>query len=201
MKKQVIEFKQKEYNEKVNDLNKVINTVNEAISILVSNGIEPTFEIIRDYFTNTKKFIQDRFKDEINKICNIAGLSIDYVEQNKYSSAEWIIIGANNKIRFLYEIESLCYLYKWCFNKKYFIIDNGIAKLTDNCLDILKEECSIYTETSLQNEALQYVIELSNIYNTLNSKLNNKKLISSFLNYVDGEYKIDGDEFKKIFSN
>ena len=71
MKKQLIEFKQKEYNEKVNDLNKVIDTVNEAIPILVSNGIEPTFEVIKELFTNKKKFIQDRFIEETNKISDI----------------------------------------------------------------------------------------------------------------------------------
>lgn len=199
MKKQLIEFKQKEYNEKVNDLNKVIDTVNESIPILVSNGIEPTFEVIKELFTNKKKFIQDRFIEETNKISDIVGITIEYVIQNGIGSTEWIITGARNKVKYLYEIKSLSNFYNWCFSQKYFIIEDGIAKLTSNYLDIIKEDCSIYTDTTNQNDSLQSVKEIVKQYNSLGENLNNKHFKPVFIYYEDGEYKINGEKFKQIF--
>ena len=199
MKKQLIEFKQKEYNEKVNDLNKVIDTVNEAIPILVSNGIEPTFEVIKELFTNKKKFIQDKFIEETNKISDIVGITIEYVIQNGIGSTEWIITGARNKVKYLYEIKSFSNFYNWCFSQKYFIIEDGIAKLTSNYLDIIKEDCSIYTDTTNQNDSLQSVKEIVKQYNSLGENLNNKHFKPVFIYYEDGEYKINGEKFKQIF--
>lgn len=102
MKKQLIEFKQKEYNERITELNEVVNLVNDTIPTLVSNGIEPTFEVIKELFTNKKKFIQDKFIEETNKISDIVGITIEYVIQNGIGSTEWIITGARNKVKYLY---------------------------------------------------------------------------------------------------
>ena len=168
-----------------------------TIPILVSNGIEPTFEIIKELFTNKKEFINNKFKEELNKIANNIGLSIEYIIDNRFSSTEWVIIGASNKIQYIRDIKNICYLYHWCFDNKYFDIVDGKAVLRNDYLDKIREIYTIYTETSEQNEALPIIQEIVKQYN----KLGYKKGINIpyYLYYDNGEYKINGNSFKKVF--
>lgn len=197
MKKQIIEFKEKEYNESIKDLNYILDIINDTIPILVSNGIEPTFEIIKELFTNKKEFINNKFKEELNKIANNIGLSIEYIIDNRFSSTEWVIIGASNKIQYIRDIKNICYLYHWCFDNKYFDIVDGKAVLRNDYLDKIREIHTIYTETSEQNEALPIIQEIAKQYN----KLGYRKGINIpyYLYYDNGEYKINGNSFKQVF--
>lgn len=138
MKKQIIEFKEKEYNESIKDLYYILDIINDTIPILVSNGIEPTFEIIKELFTNKKEFVNNKFKEELNKIANNIGLSIEYIIDNRFSSTEWVIIGASNKIQYIRDIKNICYLYHWCFDNKYFDIVDGKAVLRNDYLDKIR---------------------------------------------------------------
>ena len=197
MKKQIIEFKEKEYNESIKDLNYILDIINDTIPILVSNGIEPTFEIIKELFTNKKEFINNKFKEELNKIANNIGLSIEYIIDNRFSSTEWVIIGASNKIQYIRDIKNICYLYHWYFDNKYFDIVDGKAVLRNDYLDKIREIHTIYTETSEQNEALPIIQEIAKQYN----KLGYRKGINIpyYLYYDNGEYKINGNSFKQVF--
>lgn len=197
MKKQIIEFKEKEYNESIKDLYYILDIINDTIPILVSNGIEPTFEIIKELFTNKKEFINNKFKEELNKIANNIGLSIEYIIDNRFSSTEWVIIGASNKIQYIRDIKNICYLYHWCFDNKYFDIVDGKAVLRNDYLDKIREIHTIYTETSEQNEALPIIQEIAKQYN----KLGYRKGINIpyYLYYDNGEYKINGNSFKQVF--
>ena len=197
MKKQIIEFKEKEYNESIKDLNYILDIINDTIPILVSNGIEPTFEIIKELFTNKKEFINNKFKEELNKIANNIGLSIEYIIDNRFSSTEWVIIGASNKIQYIRDIKNICYLYHWCFDNKYFDIVDGKAVFRNDYLDKIREIHIIYTETSEQNEALPIIQEIAKQYN----KLGYRKGINIpyYLYYDNGEYKINGNSFKQVF--
>lgn len=197
MKKQSIEFKELEYKESIEQLNYVVELINNTIPILVLNGIEPTFEVIKELFTNRREFSNKKFKEELHKISNNVGLSIDYVMENRFNKTEWLFIGANNKIQFIWNIESLCYLYYWCFSKKYIDIVNGIAKLINDCLDILEDEFTIYTETAKQNEILPIIQEIANQYNKLGE--NGNKIKTPLLYKCNGEYKINGSLFKQLF--
>ena len=197
MKKQIIEFKEKEYNESIKDLNYILDIINDTIPILVSNGIEPTFEIIKELFTNKKEFVDNKFKEELNKISNNIGLSIEYIIDNRFSSTEWVIIGASNKIQYIRDIKNICYLYHWCFDNKYFDIVDGKAVLRNDYLDKIREIHTIYTETSEQNEVLPIIQEIAKQYN----KLGYRKGINIpyYLYYDNGEYKINGNSFKQVF--
>ena len=197
MKKQIIEFKEKEYNESIKDLYYILDIINDTIPILVSNGIEPTFEIIKELFTNKKEFVDNKFKEELNKISNNIGLSIEYIIDNRFSSTEWVIIGASNKIQYIRDIKNICYLYHWCFDNKYFDIVDGKAVLRNDYLDKIREIHTIYTETSEQNEVLPIIQEIAKQYN----KLGYRKGINIpyYLYYDNGEYKINGNSFKQVF--
>lgn len=197
MKKQIIEFKEKEYNESIKDLNYILDIINDTIPILVSNGIEPTFEIIKELFTNKKEFVNNKFKEELNKIANNMGISIEYVIDNRFSSTEWVIIGASNKIQYIRDIKNICYLYHWCFDNRYFDIVDGKAVLKNDYLDKIREIHTIYTETSEQNEVLPIIQEIVKQYN----KLGYRKGINIpyYLYYDNREYKINGNSFKQVF--
>ena len=197
MKKQSIEFKELEYKESIEQLKYVVELINNTIPVLALNGIEPTFDVIKELFTNRKEFVNKKFKEELHKISNNVGLSIDYVMENRFNKTEWLFIGANNKIQFIWNIESLCYLYYWCFSKKYIDIINGIAKLTNDYLDTLEDKFTIYTETAKQNEILPIIQEIANLYNNL-QKNSNKIKIPLFYKY-NGKYKINGSLFKQLF--
>ena len=202
MKKQIIEFKEKEYNESIKDLNYILDIINDTIPILVSNGIEPTFEIIKELFTNKKEFINNKFKEELNKIANNIGLSIEYIIANslpqKYSVHGRVNrLYQSNKIQYIRDIKNICYLYHWCFDNKYFDIVDGKAVLRNDYLDKIREIHTIYTETSEQNEVLPIIQEIAKQYN----KLGYRKGINIpyYLYYDNGEYKINGNSFKKVF--
>ena len=68
MKKQIIEFNEREYNEKIKEINKVIEVVNKNIPILVTNGITPTIETLKEVTTNHKEIRKNKYIEELIKL-------------------------------------------------------------------------------------------------------------------------------------
>lgn len=197
MTKQIIEFNEREYNDKLIDINKVIEIVNKNIPILVSNGIDLTFEVIKEVTTNHNEFRKNKYIEELTKLSDSLGLPLEYIIDNSLSSTEWICTIAKGKISYLNNIETLCYLYEWCFDNKYFDIVDGKAVLKNDYLDKIKEICTIYTETNKQNEVLVIMQEIADKYNKL--KCDNKLVKPYILNNNNGKYYINGKLFKEIF--
>lgn len=197
MKKQIIEFNEREYNEKIKEMNNVIKVVNKNISILVANGITPTLETLKEVTTNHKEFRKNKFIEELTKLSDSLGLSLKYVIENSLNSTGWICMQAKGKISYLHNIETLAYLYNWCFDNKYFDIVQGKATLKSDYLDKVREVCTIYSDTTSQNEALLVVQEIAKQFSKL-ANINGKD-VPYYLYLYNGEYKINGTMFKQIF--
>lgn len=88
MKKQIIEFNEREYNEKIKEINKVIEVVNKNIPILVTNGITPTIETLKKVTTNHKEFRKNKYIEELTKLSDSLGLPLEYIIDNSLSSTE-----------------------------------------------------------------------------------------------------------------
>lgn len=197
MKKQIIEFNEREYNEKIKEINKVIEVVNKNIPILVTNGITPTIETLKKVTTNHKEFRKNKYIEELTKLSDSLGLPLEYIIDNSLSSTEWIYMQAKGKISYLHNIETLTYLYNWCFDNKYFDIVEGKAVLKSDYLDKVREVCTIYTDTTNQNETLLVVQEIAKQFSKLANI--NRIDIPYYLYLYNGEYKINGSLFKQIF--
>lgn len=197
MKKQIIEFNEREYNEKIKEINKVIEVVNKNIPILVTNGITPTIETLKEVTTNHNEFRKNKYIEELTKLSDSLGLPLEYIIDNSLSSTEWIYMQAKGKISYLHNIETLTYLYNWCFDNKYFDIVEGKAVLKSDYLDKVREVCTIYTDTTNQNETLLVVQEIAKQFSKL-ANINGID-ISYYLYLYNGEYKINGSLFKQIF--
>lgn len=197
MKKQIIEFNEREYNEKIKEINKVIEVVNKNIPILVTNGITPTIETLKEVTTNHNEFRKNKYIEELTKLSDSLGLPLEYIIDNSLSSTEWIYMQAKGKISYLHNIETLTYLYNWCFDNKYFDIVEGKAVLKSDYLDKVREVCTIYTDTTNQNETLLVVQEIAKQFSKL-ANINGKD-IPYYLYLYNGEYKINGSLFKQIF--
>lgn len=104
---------------------------------------------------------------------------------------------AKGKISYLHNIETLTYLYNWCFDNKYFDIVEGKAVLKSDYLDKVREVCTIYTDTTNQNETLLVVQEIAKQFSKL-ANINGID-IPYYLYLYNGEYKINGSLFKQIF--
>ena len=167
MKKQIIEFNEREYNEKIKEINKVIEVVNKNIPILVINGITPTIETLKEVTTNHKEFRKNKYIEELTKLSDSLGLPLEYIIDNSLSSTECIYMQAKGKISYLHNIETLTYLYNWCFDNKYFDIVEGKAVLKSDYLDKVREVCTIYTDTTNQNETLLVVQEIAKQFSKL----------------------------------
>ena len=167
MKKQIIEFNEREYNEKIKEINKVIEVVNKNIPILVTNGITPTIETLKEVTTNHNEFRKNKYIEELTKLSDSLGLPLEYIIDNSLSSTEWIYMQAKGKISYLHNIETLTYLYNWCFDNKYFDIVEGKAVLKSDYLDKVREVCTIYTDTTNQNETLLVVQEIAKQFSKL----------------------------------
>ena len=197
MKKQIIEFNERKYNEKIKEINKVIEVVNKNIPILVTNGITPTIETLKKVTTNHKEFRKNKYIEELTKLSDSLGLPLEYIIDNSLSSTEWIYMQAKGKISYLHNIETLTYLYNWCFDNKYFDIVEGKAVLKSDYLDKVREVCTIYTDTTNQNETLLVVQEIAKQFSKL-ANINGID-IPYYLYLYNGEYKINGSLFKQIF--
>ena len=83
MKKQIIEFNEREYNEKIKEINKVIEVVNKNIPILVTNGITPTIETLKEVTTNHNEFRKNKYIEELTKLSDSLGLPLEYIIDNR----------------------------------------------------------------------------------------------------------------------
>lgn len=107
----------------------MIEVVNKNIPILVTNGITPTIETLKEVTTNHNEFRKNKYIEELTKLSDSLGLPLEYIIDNSLSSTEWIYMQAKGKISYLHNIETLTYLYNWCFDNKYFDIVEGKAVL------------------------------------------------------------------------
>ena len=192
MKKQIIEFKEKEYKQSIEQLDKAINEINEAITVLIANGKTTIdMDFIIDLSTDTRAFINTVFYGKLTEILKIYGVDIhkydlsrDETTRNLASSAIQYLWEAAKKIR-------MSYLTNYLLNDKFIIIKDNVAVKAPNAEDNLKEYFTIYTLNDAQYKTMEIV---SNICNEFKELEEMGVSPYTFFN-IHGLYKV-GEEWK-----
>ena len=192
MKKQIIEFKENEYEQSIVQLDKAINEINEAITVLIANGKTTIdMDFIWDLSTDTKAYINTVFYGKLCEILKIYGVDIlkydiskDETTRNLASSAIQYLWEAAKKIR-------MSYLTNYLLNDKFIIIKDNVAVKAPNAEDNLKEYFTIYTLNDAQYKTMEIVSNICNEFKELE-----KIGVSPYTFFnIHGLYKV-GEEWK-----
>jgi len=201
MKKQIIEFKEKEYKQSIENLDKAIREINEAITVLIANGKTTIdMDFIIDLSTDTRAFINTVFYGKLTEILKIYGVDIQKYDLSRDETTRNL---ASSAIQYLWEAAKkmhISYLTKYLLNEKFIIIKDNVAEKAPNAEDNLKENFTIYTLNDRQYKTTDIV---NNIIKELREleKINvdpNTFFTVHGLYKVDNEWKIQAKSFQNI---
>jgi len=201
MKKQIIEFKEKEYKQSIENLDKAIREINEAITVLIANGKTTIdMDFIIDLSTDTRAFINTVFYGKLTEILKIYGVDIQKYDLSRDETTRNL---ASSAIQYLWEAAKkmhISYLTKYLLNEKFIIIKDNVAEKAPNAEDNLKENFTIYTLNDRQYKTTDIV---NNIIKELREleKINvdpNTFFTVHGLYKVDNEWKIQAKAFQNI---
>jgi hypothetical protein len=168
MKKQIIEFKENEYEQSIVQLDKAINEINEAITVLIANGKTTIdMDFIWDLSTDTRNYINSVYYGKLCEILKIYGVDIlkydiskDETTRNLASSAIQYLWEAAKKMKF-------SYLTSYLLNDKFIIIKDNVAVRAPKAVDNLKEHFTIYTLNEQQNKVNEILCNIANEFKEL----------------------------------
>lgn len=201
MKKQIIEFKETEYKQSIEQLDKAIREINEAITVLIANGktiIDMDFII--DLSTDTRAFINTVFYGKLTEILKIYGVDIQKYDLSRDETTRNL---ASSAIQYLWEASKkmkINHMNKYLLNDKFIIIKDNVAEKAPNAEDNLKENFTIYTlndrqykTTDILNNIIKELRELEKI----NVDPNTFFIMHGFYK-VDNEWKLQAKAFQNI---
>ena len=201
MKKQIIEFKEKEYKQSIENLDKAIREINEAITVLIANGKTTIdMDFIIDLSTDTRAFINTVFYGKLTEILKIYGVDIQKYDLSRDETTRNL---ASSAIQYLWEASKkmkINHINKYLLNEKFIIIKDNVAEKAPNAEDNLKENFTIYTLNDRQYKTTDIV---NNIIKELREleKINvdpNTFFTVHGLYKVDNEWKIQAKSFQNI---
>jgi len=201
MKKQIIEFKEKEYKQSIENLDKAIREINEAITVLIANGKTTIdMDFIIDLSTDTRAFINTVFYGKLTEILKIYGVDIHKYDLSRDETTRNL---ASSAIQYLWEASKkmkINHINKYLLNEKFIIIKDNVAEKAPNAEDNLKENFTIYTLNDRQYKTTDIV---NNIIKELREleKINvdpNTFFTVHGLYKVDNEWKIQAKSFQNI---
>jgi len=192
MKKQIIEFKKNECEQSIILLDKAINEINEAITILIANGKTIIdMDLIYSLAADTKEYINSVFYGKVTEILKIYGIDIQKYDLSKDETTRNL---ASSAIQYLWEASKkmkFSYLTNYLLNDKFIIIKDNVAVKAPNAEDNLKEYFTIYTLNDTQYKTMEIVSNICNEFKELE-----KIGVSPYTFFnIHGLYKV-GEEWK-----
>lgn len=192
MTKQVIHFDGNSYNEAINTLDEIVDTINKHSQELTTNGYTLTIEDIKLISERDNKFNKKVYSDQLKDICNTFG--VDY---NKVCTFEYSITNsmfsemANGKCKYLYNFYnnlSKCFiLYQYLADSKYIDIIDNVASKTIQADELIKEVYTSYTKNDRQNKVLSLAKQLQDLYKQFNKLGINNYNVDHLINKSSGD--------------
>ena len=180
--KQLIEFEEEKFNKEFERLKTVVSYLNKGIPIL-SEYEEVTLELIYKMATDANYIRIERYQNKIKELCDKFYLKFEEVAT--FLSEHFILDMAQGAIQYLFKARNEMNIYSkdgYLLTDEYIIIDNGIAKITPNAEEILREKHSYYIENKRELEIFEKMTEVNKLLNAVSKKYGYKSIkdISSY---------------------
>lgn len=187
MKKQVIRFNKRAYDEAIKSLDNAIKTINKYSQELTTNGYMLTIQDIKLIANNNKEFNNNAYIRYLKEICNVFGLDYNKVSTFEYSISNRMFSDmANIKSSYLYSFSNklhTCFmLHKYLADSKYIDIINNVASKTIQAEELIKELYTSYTNNDKQNIVLELTRQLQDLYSRFNKQGISNNSITRLIN-------------------
>lgn len=204
MANKLIEYKEKNFNDSVIVLNKVVKEINKIIPILMENGhTDISVNFFRGFCTDFYETLNEYFKIHLTEVCDFFGKPI--FEYNQFYD-ETIRNMTYKRVYYLKEartmIKTTTKNYEYIFDEKYIdIIENKLV-IKPNAEKLLKDYFSIYTDSDKQDKAVAPLQTIAKELEKLKKQgINLQLVLNDFLFYLsDNEVKINSKYFKSYIA-
>lgn len=191
MTKQAIHFDSNGYNEAVKTLDEIVSTINKHSQELTANGYTLTIEDIKLIAERDNKFNKKVYQNELKEICKYFGLDYNKVCTFEYSITNSMFSEmANGKCEYLYNLCGDLYkcfvLHTYLADSKYIDIIDNVASKTIQADELINERYTSYTKNNKQNNVLDLVKQLQDLYKQFNKLGINNFNIDHLINKYNG---------------
>ncbi|HBX20050.1 MAG TPA: hypothetical protein DEF88_06365 [Porphyromonadaceae bacterium] len=205
MSKYIIEFKEEEYKRAIRELDEYVTVINNTIiPAFKERSINVNIDVIREFFDDTKGFIDKQYKNKLELLCNNIEVKIQDLD---YSKDESIHRLANISVKCFWDlkrgIKDELFSYYRCLyllDDNYITVENEVAKKAANYDVDLKEKCTVYAENDKQKEAAEIVKTIILNINKLQEIgfLNNSFPQLRGIDFNRNQCKIESSDFQRF---